>query len=477
MNPRQLNIICDFILFILLFGISFSIYFYYKEFDKDIMILKRIFESWKFKPIHLIQESSSKTCKQIGMDDIVKYYWPGAVSGCHCNQSLDSTKCTPEQEKNGCNIINGINPITFNKWKGSYICSSSIKAKTYFELSKVKESDNCPSKHKKCGKIDTLNNILCVQESENCPLNYYEFRIDGKNVRIETANNNPNGKIYTNFKVVEGSLCINHSQKEFSEWDYKLIKNHNFYKKCKTIISDDKQNYYNDTHFDRLDSISKKHFYDQNEIAKSIISLPGYPKVFNSHVNLYGSTYIGWKKECMKKEFFSYMNNNTDSELNEVFKTTQEYNNYLYICGGFLITLFVFGIVLLKYYMIIVGSYKIDIGNKAFFIIVFFYLLITIINGFLYYIADINLEVIKSLKQTSDFFELVGNKNCSDDLTNATLKFLYNNYLSYPNRYFNIKLLSCFSILLSLFMIVFIYFSKTSLDMKRNLKKKTFKFE
>ena len=79
------------------------------------------------------------------------------------------------------------------------------KLKTYKELlydgQIIKQNENCKENYKSCGIIDTLNQILCVKNEENCPLKDIHF---GKNSDLNSYtynafsnisyNNNYNGE-------------------------------------------------------------------------------------------------------------------------------------------------------------------------------------------------------------------------------------------------------------------------------------------
>jgi hypothetical protein len=476
MHPSQLNIGCDIFLFILITGLLLSVLLYNISFDKDILILKDLFASWKYKPIHLIQDSVQKTCNQIGMEDLINYEWPGITAGCQCSTKQEQDRCSQDQVRQGCFTINELNSTIYNKWKGSYLCGSSIKSKSYFELTKIKQEDKCSHKYKPCGVIDTLGNVLCVPDVENCPLNSIEFIDDGKsNLRLETSKDKLSGKIYTNFKTVDNNLCINHLEKEFYESDYKLVKNSNFMRHCRTTISTNTHKYYNDTHFDMLDSYPKGIFYQNNGLTKVVENIPGYPYDSQLHVNLYASTYIGWKKECMKKEFFSYMNSNSttsDKEIEDIVSVNNAYNWLLLIYAPSLMALYILCIVLLKYYLIKDNLGRIDITTSGYLLMIVTHLALCAIAGHLIVISEINLYSINSAKISNEFFDLIGNLNCSDDLTNGMMKYLSSSYLSYANKYFNIKILSALIILSSIVILVMNYQFKNIFDRKREEKKR-----
>lgn len=486
MNPRQMHIGCDFFLLLPILGIILSVLCYRNNFEKDSHILKSLFSSWRNKPIHLVQDSYHKSCNQIGMDDLIIYTWPGNLDGCSClnannEQVIVRGKCTQEQIYAKCETIPSINPFNIKKWKGHYLCTSSIKSKSYFELSRIKPDDNCSYKYKKCGVIDTLGYILCIPENENCPLNSISFKsnIEAQNVRIDTSNTDLNGKIYTNFRVSEEKPCVNPTEYEFAESSYPLMRKELSYGCSTYITSDDGKSYNYNINYDVFDGYSKRLFYEQNNIMEVFAGLPNYPyDKIESKMVLYGGVYTGWKKICEKKELLNYMNSNPDDELNQIINSSYEYNLLLHVYSLALGALFLLGVVLLKYKMIIVGPYRIEITYPSLLVIIITYSSIIVVSGILFYIAEVNLDVIKNAKLSNDFFELINNNDCSDSFTNGILKYLTREFHSYANRYFNIKILSITAILFSISMLLYTIFNKSSFEITRKNKKKiTFKFD
>jgi hypothetical protein len=483
MTPKQLHIMCDFFLLIPLLGILLSVFFFSNNLEKEIFVIKDILASWKKKPIHILQDSFQKPCEEIGMTDVVTYEWPGTKPGCHCaNIKTLSTlgKCNEKELQMGCKSVEEIKPYKARKWKTRFLCASSVKSKTYFELNKVKENEACPYKFKKCGIIDTLGNHLCIPENENCPLNSISFMptSDDQNVRIDTSNSKITGKIYTNFIVAENQLCVNHIEREFAESEFSLINSKGKYLNgCKTYASlSDGQTYYQDKNFEKMDSYPKSVFYEQNKIFPFVTkNVPTYPSEIKSSVALYASVFTGWKRECDRKEFNQLKNGDIDVEISEIVKSTNDYNFYLIVYSLAFAGLYTMGIILFKYPKILSGSHRIEITNTVMVILIILYVSLFIINICLLYTSDLNLDTIKNSKITSDFFEMMTNNDCSDDFTNSVLKHVTKEYFSYANRYFNIKILSIGSILVSFSFVLILIFVKPSSESRNKRRNYMFK--
>jgi hypothetical protein len=485
MTPKGLHMICDFFLIFPFFCIIFSIFFFSNSLEKEIFIINDLFASWKKKPIDSLQESYGKTCDKIGMNDLVSYEWPGTTTACHCekqnNQAILSNqgKCNEKELQIGCRNVDEIKPFRARKWKTRYLCSSSTKTKSYFEINKVKRHENCVYKYKKCGVIDTLDNFLCIPENEICPLNMISFlnTVDEQNVRIDTSNIKvENGKIYSNFMVAEKNLCVNHVEREFFEKNYLLTNfTGKYLKGCETQVGVSGEIINFDKNFDKIDSYPKKLFYENNKIFPFVLEkLPLYPNNISSDLALYASTFVGWKRECDKKEFNSFKNGNYQKEIDDIVQSFEDYNFPIKICASILLGLYILGIILFKYSQITQNNNKIEITSKMLLFLSFFYAIVLCLNVVLFYISDISLEVIKTAKLSSEFFEFLTNNNCSDEFTNSVLNHLTKEFFSYANRYFNIKIISTLSILISCSMIFITIFLKTS-DSKNSRRRPYFK--
>lgn len=466
MHPRQIHFVCDFCLFVPLLGIFLSIFFSPSSLVEDIYIVKDLFNSWNNKPIHILQDSYHKSCKEMGMTDIIQYNHPGNDKGCICdNKYTPEGKCKPD-----CSPIHPNGPSVLSKWKEHMLCAISIKPKSYFELTRIKSNDICSFKTKKCGVIDTLGNYLCIPENENCPLNFINFLpTEDQNVRIDTNNRNTEGKIFTNFRVEEGKVCVNPKQRNFYEAKFNLNEISNL-QGCITEARENDTVVTYDPSYKQIDSYTKKLFYEQNGLR---IPFPLDEKV---NVTLYGSEYKGWKRECEKKEFNLYMNSNTDEEIEEIFKVDEEKKISLFFYGGGMTLTFILGIILIKYGMLLTNSYKVEFTSTTLTILCFIYMVIAICNFFLAIIADKCLDVIKTARISNDFFELVSNQDCSDKSTNVVLRHVANQFFIYSNRYFNIKILSILSFLSCITIILYSIFTKAANDRKTARKQKQFSY-
>lgn len=468
---------CDMCIVLPFAGIIIAVFFSISTFDIDNVIIKDIFHNWKKTPIHILQDSFAKRCLDMGMTDLISYEWPGTEMGCLCKNKtkLSIGKCLDVQHRQYCKSVERVRPYTANKWKGQYLCSSSMKSLDFFNLTKIKANDFCAYKTKKCGKIDTLNNYLCVPENENCPINEISvISNEANSFELKTTNKNTDGIIYTSFMIAEEKVCVNHYQKLFQEKAFPLFNNSllscNDIKNNNTIIT-------KDPHYKLLDFYDKSSFYEHNGIYYHIKHLPLYPKILST-IGLYGSIYIGWKKECEKREFYSYMNNasNADIEIRDIVKVNSENQLKLFIYTIGMICLIILGVGLLKYKLILSSGNKVVITSSIMVIVCGIYLAIGVISSFLIKIAQNNLNTIAKAKLSHAFYDMIIKNNCSDDKTNFILNHIGEEFFTYSNRYFNIKILSIFIIGVCLMNIFYCVFAKRSYDRKQAKKQKNFTF-
>ena len=458
MNPKNMHILCDILLLIPLLGILISLFVLSNSLKDDVYIIKQLFDEWNNKPIQILQESYRTVCSEMGMSDLIFYEFPGITKGCICeNKKIYENTCD-YNKLNQCSDIPEIKGFHMKKWKGSFLCGSSIKPKNYFELNITPKNEKCSQRYKKCGIIDTLDNYLCVPENEICPLNKINFMSGLESVRIDTSNKNLEGKIYTSFKIAENRLCLNNNQRFFSENNYRLIKKISYLTDdlgvdlnlngCSTYITDSAGKYhYANINYEIIDSEKKSSFYKKDDNIIDVLGkIPGYANGdinnINSDMFLFASVYPGWKTQCDKKEFKNYLKSNREKEILLILEKTNENDIYFIIYSIISIILFSIGVGYIKY-TIHIGTYnKYEYSLTSSAIISIFYLGILFSNISLLYFSDFNLDHIKNAKLSTNFFELITNNNCSDDITNSQLKYVAKQFFSFANKYFNVKVLS-----------------------------------
>ena len=111
------------------------------------------------------------------------------------------------------------------KINGNYFCYRKILYKDLLYNGQIiKKGEECPSEYKKnCGRIDTLEQELCIKENEKCPLydiwlgsqsDIYNYTsIDNKIYYNNENYNKPNKKIIGRLILNEGQPCYNSTEK------------------------------------------------------------------------------------------------------------------------------------------------------------------------------------------------------------------------------------------------------------------------
>jgi len=435
--------------------------------------IERVFTSWRKKPITHLKTSNTVKCINHQMENLISYGWPGTYEGCDCTDirktffftdyeeyyhysgNLYTGSCSWNITKVGCSEIKPLESVYANKWRNYYICGK-YSNEGYFDLEKAK--GECSQGFKSCGIVDTLNNNLCVRENTECPINEFSFKpMDDDNFQIEMViNNNSTKRISTDFQVSDGILCL-HSDNEnyFYEKDYTLIKNIASKIGCRSYTIGENQSnkiYYDESkRYRKVDEYSKKSFYQHNSIYNMIKNyLPNYPNLEDVHVNLYAGNYIGWKKECMKITNNNLKNsdlNNLERDISIHISTITSNLNYI---SMMLILIFITMILILGFYKYNYAEFYSNL-NLAIFSIFYFV-------SFVFYIMIQNLsESNKKITRISDervdinviendyihrFIEVISIKDCSDDLTNLTLKNFADGYSSNLEIYEKVSFMS-----------------------------------
>jgi len=470
MNTRQIHLGCDFFILFCIIIILFSFYLINSSLEDNLFIIKRLNISWEKKPYQYIQSTFTKPCKELGMLDLYSFQWPGTLPGCLCKSESLSTltkgSC-PKDANKECSTIPAYPSNLLNKWKNNYVCGSTLNSKTYFQWNKVSPGASCPDRYKKCGIIDTLWNTLCINQNENCPINSLEFinTADNTGIVLKVSNDKEeDGKIYSDFKIEETEPCLNPDEISFEEKYNTLLntnREHNY--TCNSYISTDYASaVYSDPNYHMLDDYDQRSFYEQNGLAVEKFEDIGILNNLNNRkVKFLGGLYIGWKRECQKKEIFSFLNKgNGKEEISKALFNTKSYNLYIDILLISHLLGFLIGIMLFKYYNINMNSGKLEFSSKGVTYLFLMYFLLAILNGMLIYFSDISLEILKSSKMANDFFEMISIIDCSDDITNNSLRHYKKIFYSNASRYFNVKLFSFFNFLFCMFFLFYIYVTK-----------------
>ena len=203
-------------------------------------------------------------------------------------------------------IIYNEGKTDIKKVNGKYFCYKHI---SYINLLNngqiIKNESECPSEFpKNCGKLDTLEQELCIKENEKCPL--YDLGIGNKSdddnyIYDEYSNIYYNNDNYTKKnKTIIGRLILNDGQPCYNSLE-KLWKKFNPEEAEETHLKCDIEVYgkYNDDRYKNKGNISYKRLYEDNlnQICKDMILNYLSDK---ENVSLYQREFLGINKECDK---------------------------------------------------------------------------------------------------------------------------------------------------------------------------------
>ena len=242
----------------------------------------------------------------------------------------------------------------------------------------INENETCKNGFKSCGIIDTLNQILCVENNETCPL--YDVKIgyqkDKENeyiydpmTNISYNNENYKGekKIIGKIILNDGQPCLSPNEKLWKKFNKKEAGNGHL--KCKKTI----KNYKNDVRYEEIGKITYKKLYEDNLNTECKDLL--LDKIKDEQVSLYKREFIGINKLCDEKSNFS------KNKSDKLRKNQQRAKNLLLIESIFL--LLPFDCLLIIFLIIFRDELKIKNFVCIFaFVLIFF--LLTIIFGIIF---------------------------------------------------------------------------------------------
>ena len=318
------------------------------KFENNIF---EIIEKILFKEIPIF-EMYSPIFSNYGCDSNYKKIslgeWPGIENGCNCltinsqhinknhRNGLFKGKCSETEIEEGCKEINEKKPINYYFYKGRIFCKQKLNY-NYYTYLKFSTVGDCPKGFKKCGILDSLNRIMCLKESEKCPINkiiinnnstspddfgYTVIDLDD-DFYLHYTNEDVNNYIITGFNLSEGKICANpffHNLNNFEQ--YFLEKNFNF-SGCNKEYND---NLYDEKSYFELDTITREKLLEDNNLLSYINSLPNYPiNNLQSTLTLFSKTYTGFHQNCIN-------DNKLSSEIwTSIIDNTKDSKTYIII--------------------------------------------------------------------------------------------------------------------------------------------------
>lgn len=316
-------------------------------------------------------------------------------------------------------------------------------------------------------KIDTLNNELCVKVVEDCPINFLKIINEENNLQFDISTENTDGTILTEFHATDGEkVCINTEENLFSENDYLLFSNQGVKKRkgCQSYVENPENlnKIYEDDRFMLIDSYPKKQYYEHNGLYV-VDQLPHFLDHTKDHtIKLFTATYIGWDKNCMyigEKSILEEF-----KQLDIYLKKIEENNNIIITISTFVILYIGIIIFFWKYRNSEIIDHELTIPNEFLTKFYAIYILFIVLNIYILKLTLHNKNLIYLNQNNTSFFDSLFNENCSDHLTNISLKHFGKEFFANLRRYHYMTVFVLLNILSGIFITIFGHLMKRKSD-------------
>lgn len=289
--------------------------------------------------------------------NIIYGKWQGTVKGCGNKTSLKVIKKINQEDScdDDLETLDGISPIEINSFNGISIkgVDSGKYSELLFDGSIITKNETCPEGKKNCGYIDTLFNILCLDNKDDCPISFFLIsktkpdnvanlkEINGTQGYNLYYSNNPYGDS-TTIPFIINSFTISENEQricsipglyytDLALFDLDALNNNKYYKNNCLLKGDFSQKHiYEDDkiYFEQVGETDNYKLYEENGIIESIekknLTYYGYKTDMYKNKNLYlfYRPHYGFNKECLQERDF---NNNI---LYEIRTQANKMNSY-----------------------------------------------------------------------------------------------------------------------------------------------------
>ena len=319
LNPFQKFQLISDILLATFSIIIFSSQLFVNNYSSDIKnnsYIKDIITNWNMTPIigFEISNPSGIEVYKKEINQSILYSWEGTIEGCDCQFSNDNISiefkkinnfsCEISKKFNDyCKRIKSVEGKNIKIYKGKTITPILLKNnKNYLELIN-RNNEQCADSYKKCGILDSNNNILCLPLNVECPINKIiidknsSSPIDFNYTTLSLENGfffhytseSINSSIIVSLKLSEGNLCLDLDRHNSITKDYELYLS---YDKCFC-------NNEFDYRYNLIDFVDKKSLFDDNGITDSVQGLPNF--TIEGNFSLYSRNYIGINSDFAAK--------------------------------------------------------------------------------------------------------------------------------------------------------------------------------
>lgn len=371
--------------------------------------LADIGQNWRRGPI----KAFSSKCISPNIQS-VDAEWAGTVVGCLSNGNVSRNRCP--RDKNGTSYgrdIFALPPVKMTIWKDIILCTESMGS--YFDLNLVSKNEDCPPGTKKCGRIDSLDNILCVNSSDDCPVTKIIFSnkeelgytaVKGANTYLNYSKEPTEESIPIQLKMSERNICADLSETDSNRTLY-ILEEHYNKDKCQTEIATSVTNPF----FKVLDVSTVQNVFHENGIFNYLLTLPDFPlDTLDTPMHLSTRSFIGINMTC--RERVKEIENIEEKFMN--LKDNLEWiDNFTYTIKSLAI---VFGALDMFFLLIsAVGGFEVSFFLYVTFLIGF------LIVGFQITLLSMNLVARSNIGDVDFDFAFIGYDGCSDAITNESI--------------------------------------------------------
>ena len=306
------------------------------------------------------------------------------------------------------------------KINGNYFCYKHISYRDLLDNGQIiKNGTECPVEYiKNCGRIDNLEQELCIKDTEKCPLydiglgnphdtdNYVFNERNSKVYYNIDGYNKPNKKIVGKLVLSQGLPCYDESDTLWRQFDSEEAKQTRL--RCNLTIFGRSQ----DDRYEQKGSITYRQLYKDNLNQRSRDLVMDNIKG-DEYVYLYKREFFGIDKVCDEK--FNLNKENCDK-----FIDSERMDKTLLIVEGFLLGIPGFIFVFVELMLLCVGSYNVYDEDDAD-DVKCLYLLHCI-----FYSLFMTFLIVCFICQTVFYIRVINNDmtgfNCSDPITNEIIR-------------------------------------------------------
>ena len=198
--------------------------------------------------------------------------------------------------------------VPHTKWKGTTLYANQLESNYLSLLDKqsISKDNQCPEGSHQCGILDTVDNVLCLENSQQCPIN---------DMIITNTKEKP-----LSFSSFSNVKSIQFNENTFLHYTNEAVNNHviaefaiSRKKPCLANNEKDCDEDKSDPRFILLDTLDESVFYSENAFENK----DKKKEKLSGTIKLYYRTYIGYDKNCKQNANF-WENSNLFKNCNKI---------------------------------------------------------------------------------------------------------------------------------------------------------------